>query len=222
MVLRTKSMTRRVVAGGCVVVFAFLLAACSISNSNSSANSGNASQASNGNPNSFKSSTTATPTAHSSTPVVMKTYNGNGFGINYPQNWKETKSGSEVSFTDPTNSYNLTIGSATNSDGTVTADHQANSTVTKAKTNLKNVGTVNVPQTITLANQTWSQRSLTGTGTSQGQSTPIQMDILATNHPGHASNTKGYVIVYVAVKDKFSQGKGIYFTPMLQSFRFTS
>lgn len=222
MVLQTKCTARRISVGACALILTLLLAACG-SGSTNSGTGNKSSQPPNGSKSSY--TLTATPTTHSSTPATtepMKVYTGSGFTIEYPQSWKETESGSEIAFTDPSGSYNLTIGASDNADGKVTADQLVDGGLTGAKSNLKNVETISVPQTVTLANQTWSQRSLTGLNTYQGQSTPVQADVLATNYPTHTTATKGFIIAYVALKDKFDQAKTLYFTPMLQSFKFTA
>ncbi len=222
MVLQTNKMARRLTLGACALVLTLLLAACGSSpGTSSTSNTGKSSttHVSNGNTSSY--TLTATPTS-SMQSTMMKTYVGKGFTIEYPETWKETASGSEVAFIDPTGSYSMTVGTSANSEGSVTADQLVNGGLTGARANLKNVETVSVPQTTTLAAQSWSQRSLTGTTTVQGQTTPVQAVVLATNYPQHTTATKGYIIAYVAVKDKFAQAQTTYFTPMLQSFKFTA
>jgi hypothetical protein len=217
MVVQTNKVARRFTLGACALVLALLLAACG-SNTSSTGNSHSTTHVTNGNTSSY--TLTATPT--SSMQTVMKTYVGKGFTIEYPQTWKETASGAEVAFIDPTGSYSMTVGTSANSEGSVTSDQLVNGGMTGARANLKNVETVTVPQTTMLANQSWSQRSLTGTTTVQGQITPVQAVVLATNYPEHTTATKGFIIAYVAVKDKFDEAQTTYFNPMLQSFKFTA
>jgi hypothetical protein len=207
MVVGTKNLACRIMAGICGLILALLLVACGGSTNSS------------GKSDSVNYSNSATETA-AWQMNEMKTYSGNGFTIEYPQKWKEVTSGTEVTFTDPLGNYNLTVGTAPNTHGNVSASKLAEAGVTKVKTSLKNVETVTVPQTTTLAGETWCQRSFTGTHTYQGQSAPITADVLATNYPEHTSGTKGYVIAYAAVKDQFAQAQNTYFTPMLQSFKF--
>ncbi len=89
-----------------------------------------------------------------------------------------------------------------------------------AKTNLQNEKTIAVPKTVMLAGQTWSQRSLSGISTLSEPNSEIEATVLATNHPAKASNTQGYIIVYVAAKNQFDQAQTRYFTPILQSLKF--
>lgn len=230
MVLQTKGMTRSITMGTCALIMTFLLAACGGSSAGTGNSTGTTHSASTGNSSQTSKSVqsaTAVPTqpTAASTPeavTAMKTYTGTGFTIEYPQNWKVTTSASEIAFTDPTGSYSLTVGTSANANASVTSDQLVNGGVTGAKSNLKDVETITVPQTETLAGQSWSQRSITGMNLYQGQNTAVQADVLATNYPQHSATTKGYIIAYVALKDKFSAAKTTYFTPMLQTFKFAA
>lgn len=69
--------------------------------------------------------------------------------------------------------------------------------------------------------------SSTGTPSATGTSTTtangeVQTVVLANNHPSKASDTKGYTITYTAPKNQMDQAKSSYFTPMLNSFKFSS
>lgn len=222
MVVLTRSTARRLAVGACALIVTLLLVACGNGSATNSSKSSSG-QVTNSNTN----SAAATATAHALTPVatanvVMKTYSGSGFTIKYPQNWKATSSTNGVAFSDPTGTYNLSVGTTPNADGSVNAEQLVNGGITGAKANLKNVQSIAVPATTTFAGQDWTQRAISGANTYQGQTTTVEANILATNHPDHASTTKGFVIAYVALKDKFAQAKSMYFTPMLQSFKFNS
>jgi hypothetical protein len=167
-------------------------------------------------------SATASVVMPSATADLTKTYTGNGFTIKYPKDWKLTASSAEAAFTDPAGSYNLTIGSTPNPNGAKTADQLADGGISGAKANLKNVKTINLPQTTTVDKQTWSQRSISGTSTLNGQSSDIEAVVLADNHPTRSAATKGYVLVYVSAKDTFEQANAKYFQAMLQSFKYTA
>lgn len=231
MVFPTQSLLRRLASGVSFLTLVLLLVACGGGNNNTkSSNSNNGSTA---NPiKQIEPTGTATATAAATrvatgtaTATKMgpsKTYKGTGFTIDYPADWKVTTSNSETAFTDPSGNYNLTIGATPNPNGGKTASQLVDGGITGAKANLKNVQTVNVPQTTTVNGQTWSQRSISGTSTLNGQSSDVQAVVLADNHPAHSSDTKGYVIVYVAGKDKFDQAQTKYFQPMLESFKYTA
>src|SRR5262249_47660199 len=99
MVVQTRSATRCLAAGACALIVTLLLAACGGGATNPSKNSSG--PVTNGNTSSSTSNVAATSTALALTPtamanVVMKTYNGNGFTIKYPQNWKVTSSANGV------------------------------------------------------------------------------------------------------------------------------
>lgn len=225
MVVLTRSMARGVAIGASALIVILLLVACGGGTADPSKSSSG--PVTNGNTSGSTRNAAATSTASALAPaatanVAMKTYNGNGFSIKYPQNWKATASTNGVAFSDPTGTYNLSVGTTPNSDGSVNAEQLVNGGITGAKANLKNVQSIAVPATTTFAGQSWTQRALSGMNTYQGQTTAVEANILATNHPDHASTTKGYVVAYVALKDKFAQAKSMYFTPMLQSFKFVA
>ena len=225
MVFPIQFLVRRLAGGASVLALLLLLVACgggSANNKSSSINNGTPA-----NPVRQVVPTTmatglATGTAAAAKNPLFKTYTGAGYTIQYPPDWKMTTSSAETAFTDPSGSYNLTIGSTPNPNSAKTADQLADGGITGAKTNLKNVQTVDVPQTTMVGGLPWSQRSITGTSTLNGQSSDIAATVLANNHPLHTTDTKGYVIVCVAAKDKFDQAQTKYFQPMIQSFKFTS
>lgn len=228
MAFPTQSLMRRLAGGASVLVLVLLLVACG--GGGTSPKSGSTGSGTSANPVKQIVPTmmpTATVSAAatgmaSPTADLTKTYTGKDFTIKYPQDWKLTTSSTEVALTDPTGNYNLTIGSTPNPNGAKTADQLADGGIAGAKTNLKNVKTVDLPATTTVNNQTWSQRSITGTSTLNGQNNDIEAVVLANNHPMHSTTTRGYVLVYVAAKDKFDQAKARYFQPMLQSFKYTT
>jgi len=220
MVCSIQSLMRRLAAGVAVLALVLLLVACGGGNTGKSSNSNNATSA---NPvKQVVPTTLATGTATAGQTSLTKTYTGTGFTMKYPADWKLTTSSTEAAFTDPSGSYNLTIGSTPNPNGTKIADQLAENGIAGAKTNLKNVQTVNLAQTTDIGGQPWSQRSITGSSVLNGQSSDIEAVVLANNHPAHTTATKGYVIVYVAAKDMFDQARTKYFQPMLQSFKYVS
>ena len=224
MVFPIQFLVRRLAGGAAVLALILLLVACGGGSAN---NKSNTSSGTSANPVKQVVPTTmatvrVTGTATATKNPLFKTYTGTGYTIQYPPDWKMTTSSSETAFTDPSGSYNLTIGSTPNPNSAKTADQLADGGITGAKTNLKNVQTVNVPQTTMVSGLPWSQRSITGTSTLNGQSSDIEATVLANNHPLHTTDTKGYVIVCVAAKDKFDQAQTKYFQPMVQSFKFTS
>ena len=230
MVWPIKCRARSVAAGLPLLLLALLLIACSgtsgqstgTSNSTGTGNSSSSGNSGNNNSTTNPVQNVLTPTATYAASTLSKTYTGSDFTIKYPANWKTTTSNNEVVFTDPTGDYTLTVGSTANPQGATTSAQLIDGGVSGAKTNLKDTQTVDVPQTTTLDNQTWDQRSLTGTGTLNGKSSDIKAVVLATNYPEKTSKTRGYVIVYVATKDQFDQAESTYFKPMLQSFKFAS
>jgi len=212
MAFPSQGLARSVTASMCTFILALWLVACG-------GHSSNTTTSTNG---SFVNPVqhTLAPTATKSVPYT--TYTSADFTLKYPADWKITNATTEIAFTDPAGNYNLTIGFTPNPNGAENPDQLADGGISGAKTNLKDEQTINVPKTVTVANQTWSQRALSGVSTLNGASNDIEATVLATNHPQKATNTKGYIIVYVAAKNQFDQAKNRYFMPMLQSFQFTA
>ena len=224
MVCSIQSLMRRFAVGTALLALVVLLVACGGGNAGKSSSQKNGTSA---NPvkqvvPTMRATSLATSVATADQASLSKTYTGAGFTIKYPADWKLTTSSTEAAFTDPSGSYNLTIGSTPNPDGAKVADQLAENGIAGAKTNLKNVQTVDLSQTTDVGGQSWSQRSITGTSTLNGQSSDIEAVVLANNHPAHTTDTKGFVIVYVAGKDTFDQARTKYFQPMLQSFKYVS
>lgn len=205
MISLLKHVTRRMSPGLCALVLVVLLAACGGSGSTAT--------------------TTPTPQPPTPTPtpaVVMTTYTGTDFNISYPKDWKASPAGTTVAIGDSLNIYNMTITSTPDPGGAVTADQLADTGVTGAKANLKNAQTVTIAPTTTVAGQTWSQRAVSGTTTVNGQSVEVELIILTTTHPAAAATTKGYIIAYGTIKQQLDLATGMYFMPMLQSFKFAA
>ena len=212
MVWLLKGLSRSVTASIYALILVILLAGCSGYTGNAPTNTHSGSLT-----NPVQQRVLA-PTATKSVPYT--TYTGTDFTLKYPADWKVTTAKAEVSFTDLAGNYNLTIGSTPNPNGATTPDQLADSGVVGAKTNLQNEKTIDVPKTVMLAGQTWSQRSLSGISTLSEPNSEIEATVLATNHPAKASNTQGYIIVYVAAKNQFDQAQTRYFKPILQSLKF--
>lgn len=223
MVFPAQSLRRRLAGGVALLALVLLLVACG--GGSNGTKSGSTSNDTTANPIKQMVPTmtaTATSTAMTDKMGLTKTYTGAGYTIMYPADWKLTTSNTETAFTDPGGNYNLTIGSTANPDGVKTSEQLAEGGITGAKVNLKNVETVNIASTTMVGGQDWSQRSISGTSTLNGQSSDVKAVVLANNHPTRSTETKGYVIVYVAAKDKFDDAQTKYFQPMLESFKYTA
>lgn len=175
-------------------------------------------------------SSTPTPTAipkPSSTPAPSptpstKVYMGDGFSISYPQNWKVMTKANSVNFTDPTGVDNLIIVVEPNPNGAASAERVASAEIAAAKLGMTNQQTENMPPTTTLAGESWVQKSISGTTKVNGQSTVVQLVVLADNHPANSPASKSFSIIYGTDKTLFPSVDATYFQSMLASFKFTS
>ncbi len=175
-------------------------------------------------------SSTPTPTAipkPSSTPAPSptsstKVYMGDGFSISYPQNWNVKTKGNAVSFTDPTEVDVLIIAEEPNPNGVASAEQVASAEVSAAKVGMTNEQVVNIPPTTTVAGESWVQKSISGTTKVNGQSTVVQLVVIADNHPENSPASKSFSIFYGADKTLFPSVFATYFQSMLASFKFTS
>lgn len=165
----------------------------------------------------------ATSTSHSTPPaaLVFQAYTGSGFSISYPATWVIRTAKISVTFSDLSGAYNLLVSFTPDPRGAVTSDQLAETSRAATRASLRNPQNVQVSSTINLAGVTWSQRAVSGTTLSNGQQIAIEVMILATTYPPHASNTRGVVLTYLGAKSLFQQAQRTYFAPMLQAFKFT-
>ncbi len=162
-----------------------------------------------------------TPTSASAASGAMTAYQGNSFTISYPQNWQITKGANNVfTFADSTGTIKMTITVAPDPNGTISADSVASTALQAAQVLLKNAQTVSVPSTTTVAGESWSQVSASGTQRLNNQDTNIQVVVIAAVHPASSISSKSFTILYQAPVATFSQDNKTYFQPMLQSFKF--
>lgn len=205
MISRFKRTPQRVMPVFCCMILAILLVACG-------------------------GGTTSTPTpaptpqpspTPSPTPTPgLTVYTGEGYSISYPQEWKVTPGSNQVAFSDATGIYNLTIVFNPNPGGIAGASTVANTSIEEVKKTMKNPQTETLPPTTTVGGDSWVQKSITGTETSNGQSVDLQVVVISDNHPANSANTKNFTIVYTTVKSLFATANTSYFQPMLQSFKF--
>lgn len=86
---------------------------------------------------------------------------------------------------------------------------------------MKNPQTETLPPTTTVGGDSWVQKSISGTFTSNGQSIDVQYVWISDNHPANSANTQNFIINYGTEKSRFATSNTSYFQPMLQSFKFT-
>ena len=176
--------------------------------------------------------TTSTPTptvkpspTPSPTPAVsFTTYTGKGFTISYPQGWKVTTSNNdqEINMTNDTAMASLAIVVVPDPNGIASASTFLNTEVNAVQKSVTNAHTVNIPANTTIGGDTWVQKSLVGTSTSQGQSGVVQFVFACDIHPASTSESKSFTILYGTPQALFNTANTTYFQPMLQSFKFTS
>jgi hypothetical protein len=166
-----------------------------------------------------------TPTSPPASPTAatgaMTTFQGNGFTMNYPQNWQTTKKANNLfTFTDSTGGIKMTITVAPDPNGAISADSVASTALKAAQVLLKNPQTVSVSSTTTVGGDSWSQIAASGTQRLNNQDTNVQVVVLANVHPANTPLSKSFTILYQAPVSTFSQDNTAYFQPMLQSFKF--
>lgn len=208
-----KHVTRRMSLGLGVVLLMVLLAAC-----------GGGSSGSTGTTPTPKAST-PTPTPTTAVPTAnMKTYTGKDFSISYPQTWQESASGNQVTFADPLVTKDIvTIVAVPNPAGAQSASDIADSSMPLIeKTLLTKAQPATVAPTVTVAGESWAQRSATGDLALTDPGTQGTLFLLVDNHPANAANTQAYEIYYYGPTSTFSQSNTLAFQPMLQSFKFTA
>lgn len=152
----------------------------------------------------------------------LQTYTGTGFTIQYPGNWTVQTIQGAIVFTDAQKLNTVTIAIAPNPGGAISADKQASAAVVLLEKSVSDPQPVNLPATTTVAGESWVQKGITGTATSNGVSGPAEIVVLATNHPASSPLTKTYEIYYGGPTLSFQQENQLVFQPMLQTFKFTA
>jgi|SRR5579884_3875060 len=158
----------------------------------------------------------ATPTPHPSLGG-MRTYTDTNYTIRYPADWKAVQINWNVMvFFIPSGLYTMSISYKLNTDGTSTPDDMAKAGLLV----LRHPYPVPLPTTIRFAGHVWNQYVATSNESVEGKSMQVELVSLATQVV-QASGPVIYLIVYDAPASTFEQAAKQYFTPMLQSFRFT-
>jgi len=206
MVSRFKRTPQRVMPACCCMILALLLIACG---------------------GGTTSTLTPAPTPQPSpTPSPTPTpgltlYTGKGYSISYPQGWKVTPISAGIAFSDTTGVYALIIVVNSNPYGIVDASTFANKGIESGKKTMKNLQTETLPPTTTVGGDSWVQKSISGTETSNGQSVDVHVVVISDNHPAKSANTQNFTIIYDTEKSLFATANTSYFQPMLHSFKFT-
>lgn len=201
---------QRVLAGMCGLALALLLITCGGGSGQSS------------------SSPTPTPTATPTptpTPVrSLTTYAGSGYTIEYPQGWRVSNGAHGlVTFNDPAGIAYLSIATAPNPNGVISAPNLVNLGLQVFKSQAKNYQRVEAAPVATVGGETWSQGAAIGDVTHSGQPSPVTMKVvvIADNHPASALTTDAFTIAYGTGQQVFDLALSAYFQGMLQSFTFT-
>jgi hypothetical protein len=180
MISRFKCMPPRMVAVFCSLLLAILLVACGDGTTSTPSVT----------PTS-KPSPTATPTP------ALTIYTGKGYSIGYPQGWKVTPSGKQVDFTDASEVYHVTIMVEPNSGGAANASTVVNASIDGVKKTMKNPKVEPLPPTTTVGGDSWVQKSISGTETTNGQDVNLHLVVMSDNHPAHSTNTQNFTIFLV-------------------------
>lgn len=201
MVQVVRPFARWLMSSGSAFALIVLLAACSFGSDGNSAAS--------------------KPTPTSSTNLV--TYQGDGFSIGYPGDWKVTKSATNITFTGPQGATKVLITVANNPNGLIPADKAVEGGLQVFKSQVKHYQKATIAATTTLAGDTWSQAAATGDLVPQGQTSAVSVKtvIIGDNHPANDPSTKAFVIAYATGSQIFDLVDSSYFQPMLQSLKFS-
>ena len=175
-----------------------------------------------------RSSLTPTPSATPTptpTPVrSLTTFAGSGYTIEYPRGWRVSRDANGlVTFNDPQGIAYLSIVTAPNPNGAISAPNLVNLGLQVFKSQAKNYQRLEVAPTTMVGDNTWSQGAALGDVTPSGQPYPMTMKVvvIADNHPAPASTTDAFTIAYGTERQVFDLALSAYFQEMLQSFTFT-
>ncbi len=165
---------------------------------------------------------TATPSPTPTPAVAM--FTGEGYTISYPKDWKQSSSGGQGAFQDAQGVNALAVLAIPNPNGIqqpgTLVDASLSGGVKGA--NMTNTSPANLPATVSLGGETWTQKGTTGTASKGGISAPYEVVVLAVNHPANTANTKIFEIIYAGPVVGSTLMDDQLFQAMLQSFKFTS
>lgn len=203
-----KHMTQRLSLGLCALVLVVFLAACS-------------------GPGGIAASTPTPPPTPTPSPTptpAVTVFTGEGYTISYPQDWKKSVSAGQVSFQDALGVNALAVVVVPNPNGiaqpgTVIAASLAGGV---KGADMTNTSPANLPASVSMAGETWTQKGTTGTASKGGQSAPYEIVVLAANHPAGSANTKLFEFIYAGPLLGSTLMDQQIFQAMLQSFKFTS
>ncbi|MGH2480377.1 MAG: hypothetical protein ACRDHW_12040 [Ktedonobacteraceae bacterium] len=204
-----KHVTRRMSLALCSLVLVVLLAAC-----------GGAGGIAASTPTPPPPTQTPSPTP---TPAVT-VYTGDGYTINYPQDWKKSTSVAQTTFQDSLGVNVLGIVIVPNPNGIAQPGTALNTTLAAGVkgVNMTNTSPANLPASATLAGETWMQKGTMGTASKNGASSSFEVVVLAVNHPANTPNTKLFELVYAGPLLGSTLLDAQIFQAMLASFKFTS
>lgn len=170
------------------------------------------------------SSKTSTPQSAHSPTSTLPVYAGKGFTISYPKGWLTNSIDNTYSFNSPiANGPRLNIGFVSDPYGSIGAPTIVSKQYQDFQNTIEHMRAVNVPSTIMIGGDSWSQAAFTGVlalGNSQNQGT-LETIIVADTHPNDVASTQAFTILCTAKQPLFATAYTKYFLPMLQSFRFT-
>lgn len=173
----------------------------------------------------FGGAKNASPTAAPTQATTFVTYKGDGFQLDYPQNWKVSPANNGlITFSDPSGIAYVAVRTTPNPNGLVPVSDQLQIALQVFKSQAKNYQEVDGDSTTTVGGETWSQKAATGDVTPSGQSSAVNVKIvaIATNHPANSLDTKSYALAYATGTQVFDIANTAYFQPILKSFKFTA
>ncbi len=205
-----KSISSFLISLLCILTLALLLTACDFGGSSSAAPTPTATTA---------APTTAPTKAPSSN---LATFTGNGFTIGYPKDWKVDRSQQGVvTFSDPQGIAYLYVHVSPNPAGIISPEQQVDAGLQLFQSKVKNYQPASIAPTASVGGDSWTQKAATGDLTTQGQTVPAKIVVLADNHPANSPNTQGFTIAYATGQQVFDIANEGEFQPMLRSFSFS-
>jgi len=163
---------------------------------------------------------TSANTIPTAAPLHVTTYTGDGYSIDYPQNWTAKKNGNVVVFSDPPGLSTLIVEYASNPGGELSASSAVDGGLSGFQGEAKNYQKVTIAPTTSVGGENWSQGAATGLAAYKGQDLGMKFVVLADSHQAHSPSAKTFVIIYGTDNTVFDAASQAIFQPMLQSFKF--
>jgi hypothetical protein len=148
-------------------------------------------------------------------------YSGDGFTIDYPQDWTKRKSTAAVIFTETNRAASFAIQFVLTPHGSQPAETLVQASIDILRARGKNLRPAHTAPMTMVGGESWRQSAVTEDVIKDGQPVNVVFVFLANTHPAKAVSTRTFLILYSTRTQFFDKAEESAFQLMLGSFKFT-